>query len=236
MTSIRCIVLPGMDGTGELLSDFAASLAPELDTQVIAYPRDRPMGYDALTQWTAERLPDTPYVLVGESFSGPIAIRLAAQRPPLLHGVVLCATFARAPRPPWLPLPPSWLAQVAGLMPLHRLPASLAAAFMLGRWADREWTARTGAVLRSLDPDVIRLRMREGGNADERHRLASIARPLLYLRGRQDRLVSIRSLHELRAAMPNATVVEMNGPHFLLQARHRECAAEIKRWLAAITD
>lgn len=40
-----------------------------------------------------------PYLLLGESFSGPIALSIAARRPALLRGVVLCCSFACNPRP-----------------------------------------------------------------------------------------------------------------------------------------
>lgn len=85
MTPMRCIVLPSMDGTGELLSDFVAAMAPAFDTEVVAYPRDRILGYDELVARVRPQLPtDEPYLLIGESFSGPIAIRLAASKPPRL--------------------------------------------------------------------------------------------------------------------------------------------------------
>ncbi|UUZ51553.1 alpha/beta hydrolase [Massilia sp. B-10] len=43
--------------------------------------------------------PAEPYFLLGESFSGPVAIALAAERPPMLLGLILSCTFARNPLP-----------------------------------------------------------------------------------------------------------------------------------------
>ncbi|MBC7989027.1 MAG: hypothetical protein H7Y19_05525 [Luteimonas sp.] len=81
---MRVIVLPGLDGTGELLDAFAAALAPEFDAQIIPYPRDRMLGYADLTQLVIAAMPrNEPFLLVAESFSGPIALRVAATRPPL---------------------------------------------------------------------------------------------------------------------------------------------------------
>ncbi|MBL8941444.1 MAG: hypothetical protein JNM69_43260, partial [Archangium sp.] len=37
-------------------------------------------------------LPDEPFVLVAESFSGPLAISLAARRPAALRALILIAT------------------------------------------------------------------------------------------------------------------------------------------------
>jgi hypothetical protein len=39
------------------------------------------------------------FVLLAESFSGPLAIRIAADPPSALVGLILCVTFARNPYP-----------------------------------------------------------------------------------------------------------------------------------------
>lgn len=231
MSAMRCIVLPGMDGTGELLSDFVAAMAPAFDTEVVAYPRDRPLGYDELVARVRPQLPiDEPYLLIGESFSGPIAIRLAASKPPRLAGLVLCASFARAPRPPGSPLSAATLARLAGRMPLHRMPTRWVAAAMLGHWSSPQWRARLGPLLASLDPAVMRHRLREGGAADVTAALAEIACPLLYLRARHDRLVSRDSWRRVAETRPDARCIDIDAPHFLLQARAPAAAAAIRAW------
>lgn len=219
-----------MDGTGELLGDFAAAMAPEFDADIVRYPDDAALGYDELTDYVRARLPhDQPFVLLGESFSGPIAIRIAASRPAGLRGLVLCASFARAPSPPGWLLPASWLGWIGTVLPIDRVPTRLTAATMLGAWADAKWLARTREVLATLDPATIRARMRAGSTADETAALSRIACPLLYLRGRHDRLVSRRSWEHIRATLPQAKCVELDGPHFLLQAKAVEAANAIKR-------
>ncbi|KRD34319.1 hypothetical protein ASE35_11450 [Lysobacter sp. Root916] len=228
--SLRCLILPGMDGTGELLDEFAAALAPQLRAEIVVYPRDAALGYDALTDLVRQRLPQgEPFVVVGESFSGPIAIRIAAARPEGLRGVVLCASFARAPSPPGWVLPAAWLGRIGSVLPIDRIPPRLTTAAMLGPWADAPWRARTRDVLATLDPATIRARMRAGSTADETAALSRVACPLLYLRGRHDRLVSRRSWEHIRATLPQAKCVELDGPHFLLQAKAVEAAAAIKR-------
>ena len=228
---MRCIVLPGMDGTGELLDGFIAAMKPGFETTVIAYPRDRALGYDALVEFVRPRLPvDRPYLLLGESFSGPIAIRLAAQRPPGLAGLVLAATFARAPRPPWSPLGSSALSPLAPLLPLTRLLAGWAALVMLGRWRSRQWVARLRSVLGSLDPVVMRHRLSEVARVDVSAALAATVCPLLYLRATRDRLVSADSWRLIEKARPDAQCVGLDAPHFLLQARADAAAGAIERW------
>src|SRR5690349_144022 len=94
------VLLPGMDGTDTLRSEFIAALRPTIEASVVSYPADRAFGYIELEAIAHSKLPtDGPYVLLGESFSGPIAISIAAKHPPGLIGLVLCCSFASTPRP-----------------------------------------------------------------------------------------------------------------------------------------
>jgi len=116
------VLLPGLDGTGKLLTTFVQALAQVLcapwETQVIAYPKDEPLGYDELERRVRGALPDDrPFVLLAESFSGPIAIRIAASPARAMRGVILCGTFARNPYP--------LLGGSSGLPGAHQVAASL---------------------------------------------------------------------------------------------------------------
>ncbi len=68
------VLLPGMDGTGELFAPFLSSLAGICSVQVIRYPRDADLTYAELQQYVMNQLPvSEPITLIAESFSGPIA-------------------------------------------------------------------------------------------------------------------------------------------------------------------
>lgn len=231
---MRCIVLPGMDGTGDLLHGFAAAMAPRFEVEVIGYPRDRPMGYDALVEWVMTRLPaHEPYLLLGESFSGPVAIRVAAQRPEGLRGLVLCASFARAPRPPWSPCSAAWLPHWATQLPVSRVPVRLLAQLMLGRWADARWCERIGASLDLVAPSVLAHRLDQVRGVDAIAALGTIDCPMLYLRASRDRLVSHDSGRAIRQARPDTSCVAIEAPHFVLQACPAQAAAAVREWCDA---
>lgn len=231
MTAMRCVVLPGMDGTGALLDDFIAAMGPRFDTQVIAYPRDRTLGYAELAAFVHPRLPsDRPYLLLGESFSGPVAIALSAQRPPHLAGLVLCASFARAPRPPWSPWSAAMLPRWATKLPLSRVPIRLIAQAMLGRWSDARWHARIQATLNSVQPAVLAHRLDAVRGVDATAALRAIDLPMLYLRATRDRLVGPGSLSAIRQARPHVRCVEIDAPHFMLQACPGHAASAIRQW------
>ena len=95
---LRLVLLPGMDGTGELFADFLTALPSWIVPEVIRYPTDRNLSY---AQLQAELRPvlsrSGPFVLLAESFSSPLAVRLAADAPSGLRGLVLCAGFVCPP-------------------------------------------------------------------------------------------------------------------------------------------
>src|ERR1700758_5078266 len=97
---IPLVLLPGMDGTGIFFEDFAAAIQQDFRPVVVRYPNDPSLGYAGLEPIVRAALPhDEPYLILGESFSGPIAISIAASNPAGLLGLILCVTFARNPHP-----------------------------------------------------------------------------------------------------------------------------------------
>ena len=223
--AIRTIVLPGLDGGADLRAEFVAALAPEFEAAVLAYPNDVALDYDGLTEWVRERVPtDETYVLIAESFSGPIAIKLAAMRPAGLIGVVLTTTFARAPRPGL-----ASLRFLTGLLPLRKPPMPMAMFLMMGRWSTREWKRRLRAALSTVERTVLHRRLLAASTVDVAALVARIECPILYLQASRDRIVSSDNWAAIRDASRNAVCIGIEGPHMLLQAKPLECAAAIKR-------
>lgn len=221
----RIVLLPGMDGTGELLTEFVAALAPEFTTTVVSYPQDVALGYAALTAFVREQLPrDEPYALVAESLSGPVAIRLAAAKPDGLLAVVLCASFAKAPRPRF-----RIFTRLLGAVPFRSIPTGLLMPLLMGRWSSRDWSRRAQSAIRAVEPATLRRRLMEVATVDDSALIADIACPLLYLKASHDRLVPRDAWTTIRDRSRHAVCIEIEGPHFLLQARPEECAEAIKR-------
>src|SRR5438270_9623813 len=113
-------LLPGMDGTGHLLDGLADRLSARRPVRLLSYPLDQPLGYADLVSHVLERLPDGPFVILGESFSGPVAIEIAARQQPTV-GLILASSFARHPLP-------AWLAPLAGFIDLKWVPKGIIAA------------------------------------------------------------------------------------------------------------
>ena len=91
------ILLPGMDGTGSLFYPFTRCLPKHVETKIISYSSQQPLSYRQLEEYVISQLPATgEYILVAESFSGPIAIKIAGRANGGLKAVVLVASFAYA--------------------------------------------------------------------------------------------------------------------------------------------
>ena len=109
---MRLVLLQGLDGTGELFHPFLRVLPSRLTPQVVSYPTEQYLIYKELVSLVLDVLPrKEPFVLLGESFSGPLSIKVAALSPPNLRAVILCASFVSNLIPPsltwvaWLPKP-----------------------------------------------------------------------------------------------------------------------------------
>jgi pimeloyl-ACP methyl ester carboxylesterase len=173
---LTLVLLPGMDGSGDLFAGFIAALGGQMDTiVVVSYPAAPALGYAGLTEHARAQLPrDRPFVLLGESFSGPVAIALAASRPPGLIGLVLCCTFARSPRPLLAPLK-----AVVGVLPMWPILTPLIAPFLLGVGAPAALRRALRAALEKVAPACLRLRLKEVMAVDYTERVRTIAVPVL---------------------------------------------------------
>ena len=221
------VLLPGLDGTGLLFKNFVEVLTGRVETQVVSYPVDEPLGYAELDALVRKTLPtNRAYVVLGESFSGPIAIRLGANPPAGMVGLVLCVTFARSPHPLL-----SWLKPWAGSVPVKGLPAWIRAPFMWGGWASNQEPQEVMQATAAVDEAVFRQRIAAVLGVDETSALARIRMPTLVLRASEDHVVPRAASEHILGVLPAAELVEIPGPHLLLQMRPAECAAVVTRFL-----
>lgn len=225
-------ILPGLDGTTRMLDAFvaAARAAGFGDVRAVGYPPDRPLGYAELETFARAALPrQAPFVLLGESFSGPIAISIAADPPPNLVGLVLSTTFARAPVRLLAPFAP-----LTRFAPTRALPTAVLSAVLLGRWSTPGLRRTLRAALDDVAPAVQRARAAAAMRIDMSDRLARIAVPTLTLKANHDRLLRAGAGRQLLAGIADARQVALDGPHLLLQTRTGRCVEEIAGFIATL--
>lgn len=224
------VLLPGMDGTGDLFAPFLEALGNQYKTQVVRYPTDQELGYEELLTLARRALPtDEPYIVLGESFSGPIAISLAAEAPPLLRGVVLCCTFARNPRPALDPLK-----SLLAFVPFRWSPSAGLSWALLGSFGSAALRVAIAQAVRRVAPKVLRARLRSVASVDVSSMLATVRVPCLYLRASHDRLVPAGASVHIQGVLPHVSVVQINAPHCLLQAAPEEAARVVSPFVREV--
>lgn len=227
----RLVILPGLDGSARLRHEFTSVVARYFTAvDVIAYPPDIALDYADLQTWVRDRLPaDEDFVLLGESFSGPVAIRLAAERQRGLVAMVLAASFATSPV-----FAAGALKRLVTLTPVQLRPRAALSWFLLGKWRSAELLDALGEALDQVLPRVIRQRLRNVLAVDATDAFRKVVIPTLYLRATADRVVPARCGEALLATSSQVTVVEIEGPHMLLETAPLECADAIAKFLGQL--
>ena len=223
------VLLPGMDGTGELFQPFVNALHGEFKIFTVRYPSNRHLSAFELISIIREACPvSEPFVLVAESFSTPLAIQFAASRPDNLQGIVLCAGFATNPTHGWRRAFCSLLAPLIFYLPL---PDFIARLWLVGPLAPPSFLKEVRAAISCVQPNVLATRLQAVLVCDASEALKQIAVPILYLQAKQNRLVSANCLEEIRQLKPQVTAASLEGPHLLLQCEPDSAAAAVAEFV-----
>ena len=216
------VLLPGMDGTGQLFAGFLAALPDTFTATAVAYPADKFLSYPELHPFVSAAAPkDERFVLLAESFSTPLALEYAASSPPNLTGLIICAGFVSKPIAVW-----SQLAKAVARPWFFRLraPRCILEYFLVGRDAPRSLIQKLRQVLRFVSPAVLSGRLREALNCDARSALARTRVPLMYVQATQDKLLAESCINEMKRIKPDILFVQVDGPHLLLQREPQKVA------------
>ncbi|WP_445147021.1 alpha/beta fold hydrolase [Dyella sp. Tek66A03] len=229
-TTVTLVLLPGMDGTGELFEPIVAAVGQRFPVKIIRYPASEPLGYPELESVVRSSLPtDGPFVVLGESFSGPIAVAVAASHPNGLIGLVLCCTFVRNPRPRLRPL--SFLIDA---LPTGSLFARGAGVALLGRFSTPELRQMFLRAVAKVAPATFRARLRSVLEVDVTNELAAVQVPILYVRAVADSVVPAGAAELVKSIQPKLKLVDVRAPHFLLQVEPGKAADLIGEFVDAI--
>ncbi len=214
------VLLPGLDGTGDLFDRLAARLASELVVKVVRYPQDPSLGYAGYAEIVRNEIGNRPVYLLGESFSGPVALRIATQLGRQIRGIVLAATFVKNP---W----PAWLIRRAARVDPRSTPPNIRDAILMGPYGDPELVGKVDEIVRNLSRAVRAARLRAIAEVDVRADFSRLTCPILVLHGRGDWLVRKSPIQRAVSEKGRARMIVIPGAHMLLQTRSAEAAAEI---------
>ena len=212
--------MPGLDGTGKLFAPIIPLLERHCDLVIVTYP-----DLDTFSDYVdcaRNQLPEAPgYSLVAESFSGPVALTLMAQRPDQIGPSVLAATYARSPLPA--------LTRMANYIPEQMFSIGALNEFCLDVYAannedDSETQPLPLNVMEQLDGSLLKHRISVLSRIDVSALLPDIDLPILYLRAVRDRIVSENDAQMIQKYLPDVERIDIDAPHLLLQTRAQQCA------------
>lgn len=226
---MKLVFLPGMDGTGNLFLPLLSKLS-EFDCEVITLPISGSQDYLTITEFVKGKLPQEEFILVAESFSGPIGVALAKEYIENMKGVIFVATFLSPPHKILL-----GLARVLPIKLLSSLP--LATIFhkvlFLGSSAKKELVELFQHTVLSLPSSLIKARLRS------MHSLVAtyddLDLPAGYIQATSDRLIHSNKVNEFRNTFKSVILKTINGPHFILQANPVEGAVAISELAHILT-
>lgn len=228
---MKLVLLPGMDGTGDLFAPFIEALGDDIKVDVVRYPYEGGQSYAEFIARVLPSLPAEPYVLLAESFSGPIALAVAATAPQNLCGLILCCTFARNPRPVF-----GNLSGLAKYIPLSLLSPTLLSHGLLGRFTSKELRRIFSRAIAKVPPEVLRERLSAVLSVDVTPLMRKVSVPVMYMAATSDMLVPTSAGRYIGRLISRVRHVEIEGPHFLLQTAPARAAIEVRRFFSLLAQ
>jgi len=225
----KAILLPGMDGTGELFSDFAKALAGTLETNVVQYPNNKILFYSELVSIVQTSTPASqPFVIIAESFSTPLAVQVAATKPSNLKALIICAGFITNPVQKIPRFICAFLAWILFHIPLPKFAIRY---LLIGPKAPDSLLSAVREAISSVEPKVLSARIRAILACDARAELSQVDVPIIYIKAKQDRLVPNSCLDEILQIKPQTVVMVVDGPHLLFQRQPQRTAEVIIKFI-----
>jgi pimeloyl-ACP methyl ester carboxylesterase len=221
---MKWILLPGFDGTGKLFAPLLRVLPPGIEPVVVAYPCDRPTSVGDLDGIVLGSLPtNEPYVLIAESFSGPIGLKAASLHRNAPAAIILCASFVECPfNSSLVPIFTPFAAGLARIRPPH---------WMVRRYllndAKADLVELFYAAIAAVSPRVLANRFSSFSEFDESFAPPGLNVPMLYLKAEDDRLVPSHNFGLVQQKYPHVKIARIKSPHLILQVRPEASIAAI---------
>lgn len=221
--------LPGLHGTEELYGSVRERLPAGIHAEFINLPSSGKQDYHTLCEWLDNELPKgEKRILIAESFSGPLAIRLANMRPDEIVGLVLAASFCDTPLNPGFALLP--------LRPLFMVKPTRKALrhFLIGDDASEANVAELRAVVQSIPSSALSKRVRTILQLMERDNPQLSDLPMLILQASNDNLIPWEAQRKLEACYPEASVHWIESPHLIFQSCPNDCLERLVEFAKSI--
>ncbi|MGH1429389.1 MAG: serine aminopeptidase domain-containing protein [Arenicella sp.] len=227
---MKIVLLPGLDGTGNLFSSLINEL-PDHDCEVIPLPTTCSQDYPSITTAITEKLPTEDFILIAESFSGPIGATLVKKDIHNLKGIIFVATFLSTPQ--------KLLVDIARHLPLKHLSRFPFSKYwikllFLGAHANNDLLNSFLRTIQSLPSKVIKDRLRAISFLSINKQESSF--PCRYIQAKNDKLISPKKAIEFHSYFHNIVTKTIDGPHFILQAKPKESALMVSEFISHLQE
>lgn len=209
--SFTLVLLPGLNGTEGLFKPLLDTKPENIQTLSISYPVNEKYSYDQLCDYTLQQLRDIDgnFILLGESFSGPLSLMISRAKPSGLAGLILVATFIDAPN-----------LSISRLLPWNFLFGTVKRIL----WFGSLFVSETSLIkllaheLRKVSLVVLAYRMSLAFGVDAKSALKECPVPIVYFQATGDLLVPKKNLRRIQTVRPDVKAVCFSTHHFLLQS------------------
>jgi len=223
------LLLPGLDGTEIFFEPLLRALPESVQPVVVQFPSSGDNGYHRLLAVIRQATAGIPaYYVLGWSFSGPLALMLAAAEPDRVRGVILCASFVR---PPHLWLAWSGFALIGPVVWLWRAGRRLPL-WLFRPTHDPLRSAKTQTWKR-IPAATLARRLRSISRVDARAALRACSAPILYLASKRDTLVPRPNLQTILAERP-VEVATIEGGHLAMYTNPQPAARAIVTFISSM--
>lgn len=220
------VLLPGLDGTGDLFEPLVAKAPESFRPIVVRFPELS--AYADLLEEVRRQLPATGnFAVLGDSFSGPLAVAIAREEADRVVAVVLCNSFVAPPATRFLRYLPWSL--------IFAIPPArwIVRCFFVGTDASPAIVSMARAAIKKTPRRVLAGRMRAVFNLPDADEVPRLRVPVLSLSGTKDLLVPNDALE---AWAPDVVRKKIAAPHLLLQAAPEAAWAEISAFFEPLAQ
>ncbi len=221
------VLVPGLDGTGDLFKPFLKVLPKELNTLTIRYPKDKVLTFEEIVEVVNKQIPKNQSIIIlAESFAGPVVLNLMKNYKIDVEKIIFCTTFSISPRKKLLTL----LKVIPLNLLLHlSIPNVILKYFCVGKDASKELVDLVKEVIKIVKPEVLASRLRMLVDIDERNSLSGLSNiDCFYIQASEDKLIPNECIDDFVDNIPTLKVKVINGSHFIIQAKPDECWSFIK--------
>ena len=220
------VYLPGIDGSGALISHFLSKAEESFPLIRLHYPGHSRMNLEELADGCVAALVErdqTGVIWLGDSFGSAVALSIALRHPQVTKGLILAGGFSKGPNPfrlllmarAWDSAPRHWRKKIVRnrLTRLSRRSPSTIPCSCVDE------------VVSNGHLDYVSWRLRLISAFDVREALPTISTPVLYLGGEEDGIVNtVEETRIFRDKVPQCRTFLFPGcGHAVLAERPAEC-------------